>query len=249
MFLYNNHFCSKWKSAGESFNQAITELKDNFKTVDNFITEEIVKSHFEYIYKPKKIESHLTNFIGYDLETLNTDRAKPYKMTFCRLGKISGRYDRDPTVDELNKKKDAIAFVGDNCVGTALDFCLKLKGEEYKDKTGKVLEYQLQLHAHNGSGFDTWIVLNTLPCDKRIVNLIKNGKHIIELKVLNGYIDKNKKQIPQYLRFTCGLTHLNYLLKKLGKTFKLPKELLKTEINHDEIDENNWREKKDEWLP
>ena len=25
--------------------------------------------------------------------------------------------------------------------------------------------------------------------------------------------------------------------------------MLKTEINHDEIDENKWRDKKDEWLP
>ena len=45
------------------------------------------------------------------------------------------------------------------------------------------------------------------------------------------------------------MTHLNYSLKKLGKTFKLPKELLKTEINHDEIDPNNYKDKKDIWLP
>ena len=61
-FLYNNHFCLIWKSENVSFNQAIKELKDNFKIVDNYITEENVKSHFEYIYKIKKIESHLTNF-------------------------------------------------------------------------------------------------------------------------------------------------------------------------------------------
>ena len=39
------------------------------------------------------------------------------------------------------------------------------------------------------------IVLNNLPCDKRIVNIMKNGKSIIELKVFNGYIEtkiKNK---------------------------------------------------------
>ena len=58
-----------------------------------------------------------------------------------------------------------------------------------------------------------------------------------------------KKQIPQYLFFRCGITHLYCSLKKVGKTFKLPKELLKTELNRDEIDENNWRDKKDDWLP
>ena len=79
--------------------------------------------------------------------------------------------------------------------------------------------------------------------------LIKKGKGIIELKVFNGLIHKNNKQIPQYLHFGCGMTHLKYSLKKVGRTFKLPKELLKTEMDHDGIDENNWRDKKDEWLP
>ena len=74
LFLYNNHFCLLWKTEGVSFNQAVQELKDNFKKVDTYITEENVNYRFEYIYKPKKIESHLTSFIVYDLETDNTDR-------------------------------------------------------------------------------------------------------------------------------------------------------------------------------
>ena len=90
-----------------------------------------------------------------------------------------------------------------------------------KIKKGKVVEHNLQLHAHNGSGFDTWIVLNNLSCDKRIVNIIKNNKGIIELKVFNGYIQNGNRQIPQYRHFRCGMTHLNYSLKKLRKTFRL----------------------------
>ena len=45
------------------------------------------------------------------------------------------------------------------------------------------------------------------------------------------------------------MTHLNYSLKKLGKTFRLPEELLKTEMNHDEITADNYKDKKDIWLP
>ena len=78
-----------------------------------------------------------------------------------------------------------------------------------------------------------------LPCDKHNVNIIKNGKSIVELKVFNGCTEKNKKQIPQYLHFGCGMTHSKYSMKKLGRTFKLQKELLKTEMNHDEVDGNN----------
>ena len=221
MYLNNNCFCLIWKSEGVSFDKAIKELKDNFEIVDNYITEENVKSHFEYIYKPKKIESHLTNFIVYDLETHNTDRARLY-VFFYRWSKLAGRNNRDLTIDEIDKcKKDTIAFDGDNCVDKAVDFCLKLKGEKLKDKKSKVLEYNLQLHAHNVSGFDTWIVLNDLPCNKRIVDIIKNGRGITSLRAFDRYIYNGNKQFPQYLHFRCDMTYLIYSLKKLGKTFKI----------------------------
>ena len=41
------------------------------------------------------------------------------------------------------------------------------------------------------------------------------------------------------------MTHLNYSLKKLGRTFELQKESLKTEMNHDEVDCNNYKVEKD----
>ena len=43
--------------------------------------------------------------------------------------------------------------------------------------------------------------------------------------------------------------YLNYSLKKLGRTFELQKELLKTERNHDEIDGENYEDRMNEWLP
>ena len=55
LFLYNNHFCLIWKSQDSSSNEAIEELKDNFKVVDNYINEENVKSDFEYKYTPGKM--------------------------------------------------------------------------------------------------------------------------------------------------------------------------------------------------
>ena len=80
-------------------------------------------------------------------------------------------------------------FDGDNCVNNALDFCLKLKGEERRTSPNRnIVEYNLQLHAHNGSGFDRWIILNNLPCDKHIVDFYKNGNGIFSMKDFNGYI-------------------------------------------------------------
>ena len=71
------------------------------------------------------------------------------------------------------------------------------------------------------------LILGKLSCEKKIVNTIKNGEGIIELKVFNGYNEKNKKQISHYLHFRCGMTHLIYSLKILGKTLKLQKNYQK----------------------
>ena len=109
--LFNNHFCLIWKSEGVSFNQAIRELENNFKIVDNYITEENVNSHFKYEFIPKKIESHLSNFITHDVETHNTDRARPYCISFYRLSKIAGRFDRDQTREKLDKCKKIQLFL------------------------------------------------------------------------------------------------------------------------------------------
>ena len=62
LFFFNNHFCLIWKSEGVSFTQAIKDLKDNVKIVNNYITDENVFSHFKYEFIPKKIDSHLTKF-------------------------------------------------------------------------------------------------------------------------------------------------------------------------------------------
>ena len=56
LYLCNNHFCLIWKSENDSFKDAIKELKDKFKMVDNYITDENVNSHFKYEFIPKKIE-------------------------------------------------------------------------------------------------------------------------------------------------------------------------------------------------
>ena len=156
-------------------------------------------------------------------------------VSFYRLSKLTGRYNCDLTPYEIDKcKNDTFVFDGDDCIIKALDFSLKFKGEARKVKN-KIVEYNLQLHAQNGSGSDRWIVLKNHPCDKHIVDINENGKGIISLSVFNGYIHNNEKQTPQYLIFRCGMTHLNYSLKKIGETFQLKKVLLKTETNHDEI--------------
>ena len=78
--------------------------------------------------------------------------------------------------------------------------------------------------------------------------MIENGSGIVSLKIFNGYVDQNKR-IPQHVQFKCGLLHIENSLKKIGKSYKLQESLLKQELELDEIYENNWEEKENEWLP
>ena len=87
----------------------------------------------------------------------------------------------------------------------------------------RIVETNLQLHAHNGSGFDTWIILNSLPCDKHFVDFIRKGKEKISSRVFIGYIQNNKNQIPQYLISRCCMTNLNYSLKNQGRLLNYKK--------------------------
>ena len=78
--------------------------------------------------------------------------------------------------------------------------------------------------------------------------MVKNGSGIVSLRILNGYVDQNKK-IPQYVHFRCRLLHLKESLKNIGKSYKLKPCLLTKELEHDEIFEDNWGKKENEWLP
>ena len=79
-----------------------------------------------------------------------------------------------------------------------LDHVLWFEGEIKKVKN-KIVEYNLYLIAHNGSGFDSYVVLNSLPQWRSVVKLIKNGADNILLKIFNGYLDQNKKFLNTYI--------------------------------------------------
>ena len=197
--IHENHFCLIWKSDGVSFEKAIKELKDNFKVSDNVVSDKHVKNFIKYEYNPKKVNSPLTNIVFYDLETFNKNRAVPYCQCIYKLSKISGKYHRDISEQEYQKcLNDCVVFKGTDCINEMLDHVLSFKGEPKKVKN-KIVEYNLYLIAHNGSGFDSYVVLNNLPQWRSIVKLIKIGAGVVSLKIFNGYVDQNQKYLNMYI--------------------------------------------------
>ena len=133
--IYNIHFCLIWKSDGVSFEKAITELKDNFKVVDNVISDKHVESFIKYEYNPKRVKSPLTNLVGYDLETFNKIRAVPYCSCIYKLSKTSGNYHRDISEQEYQKcLNDCVVLKGTECNNEMLDHVLSFTGEPKKVK-------------------------------------------------------------------------------------------------------------------
>ena len=70
----------------------------------------------------------------------------------------------------------------------------------------EIFEYNTCLIAHNGSCFDSHVVLNNVLQWRNVVNLIKNGAGIVSLKIFNDCVNKKKKN-PQYVHFRYGRVH------------------------------------------
>ena len=182
------------------------------------------------------------------LETFSTDKFVPFANCICRLSKFSVQYNRDITEREYeNCRKVCIVFEGIVSNNEMLDHFLQFNGQP-KKVSNKIVKSKSYFTAHNGSGFESYVVLTNLPQWKTVVSLFKNRSGIVSLKIFTGYADENKK-IPQYVHFTCGRVHMKNSLKNIGLSYKLQPRLLEQELEHDELYENTCDAREREWLP
>ena len=121
----------------------------------------------------------------------------------------------------------------------------------YVDKDGDeiISSYRLLLVAHNSSGFDSWIVLNSLIKDRTDLKIIKTARGLISLSFRCGFKIVNTCEVPQYVKFTCSKSHIKGSLEKIGREYNLQPELLKGEIEHSIINKNNFAELRHIWEP
>ena len=109
-----------------------------------------------------KKESQLTNSDAYDVETFHTNRAVSYWVSLYRSSKTASNYNRH-LAPEKNRaaKKDTIAFDGTDSIYKMLDWVVALKGKPTKVRS-KIVQYEVQIIAHIGSAFVTYVVLNSI---------------------------------------------------------------------------------------
>ena len=196
--------------------------------------------------KLKNVQSPLTNIILYDLETFDIVRAVLYCSCIYKVSKNPGKNHRDISEQDYQKcLNGCVVLKGTDCNNEMLDHVLSFKGEPKKVK--KIVEYNLYVIAHNGSRFDSYVVLTNLPHWRSVAKLIKDGAGFISPKIFNSFVDE--KKTPQYVHFRCGRVHISERLKKIGESYKLQSCSLKQELEHDEIYEDTWKAREHEWLP
>ena len=122
------------------------------------------------------------------------------------------------------------------------------------------------LIAHNGKGFDAWIVLQ----ESGIIpsSLIKTPQGIIEMRYKNPFTSKENQEFfkqefikrtgnknvtggefLQTVIFRCSLNHVKASLEGMCKSFKLPLNIRKTELDHEGMTLDNFMDRKKEWIP
>ena len=77
-----------------------------FQIVDNCISDKHGKSYCKNEYKPKKIQSEITNMIVCGTETFNTIKVVFYDDCICRLSTLTGKNIRDITKRAYGKCKN-----------------------------------------------------------------------------------------------------------------------------------------------
>ena len=118
-----------------------------------------------------------------------------------------------------------------------------------KDDDEVVSLHRNLILAHNCSGLDSWVVLNSLDKETTDLKFMKTVWDLISLSFHCGVKIVNTIEVPQYVKFTCTLLHISGPLDKIGIEYGLQPELLKGEINHTEITRHKYNELRDVWEP
>ena len=260
LIIHENHFCVIWKTKNTSFTNAIKELEDNFKYEDNQISDNILKQVQEYKFPISNEKNCLYAVFAFDLETANVDYKQycvPYAAGCYHLNRLKECYNGNLSEDELKIERENVHifdYKNKNPVMDMTNFIVKnYKGKPkfFKDKDGnyKISCYKYQLIAHNASGFDNVIVLNSLP-KTYFPKIIHTSRGILKLSFRVGTIyDNNNKEIPQYMKFVCSKVHISGSLRTIQKDYGIQPQLLKTEMEHSVITLSNYIEKERFWKP
>ena len=222
--IHKNHYCVIWKkNRKDSLLNGVNEIERNFRYVKNKLNENNLKQRIRYRFPKHEPIDQLENVFVFDLETHNDEEfAEAYAAGLYDANRLRDKWDRDLTSNELVIEKQNVTVFdasNGNCVLNMLKYISEIyEGDErtYIDKDGDeiVSSYRLLLVAHNSSGFDSWVVLNSLIKEITDLKIIETAGGLISLSFRCGIKIVNTVEVPQYVKFTCSKSHIKGSLEK-----------------------------------
>ena len=259
VYFHKNHYCVIWKrNRQDSLLNGVNEIDKESKYVKNKINENNLKQRILYRFPKHETIDQLENVFVFDLETHNDQEfAEAYAAGLYDVNQLRDKWDRDLNTDELIIERENVTVFdasNGNLVMNMLEYISEnYDGDErrYIDKDGDeiVSSYRLLLVAHTSSGFDSWVVLNSLIKEITELKIVKTARVLISLSFRCGVKKFHSCEVPQYVKFTCTKSLIKGSLEKIGREYGLQPELLKGEIEHSVINKNNFVELKHIWEP
>ena len=207
VYIHENHYCVIWKkNRRDSLLNGVQEIENNFKYIKNKINENNLKQRIRYRFPKYDPIDQLENVFVFDLETHNDQEfAEAYAAGLYDVNRLRDCWYRDLNSDELIiERKNVTVFDASNgnCIMNMLKYISKnYDGDErtYIDKDGDeiISSYRLLLVAHNSSGFDSWVVLNSLIKDITELKIIKTARGLISLSFRCGFKIVNTIEVSQ----------------------------------------------------
>ena len=150
-----------------------------------------MKQRVRYRLPKHETMDQLENVFVFDLETHSDQEiAEVYAAELYDVNRLRDWWNRDSTPYEIVIEKKFTVFDGSNgnpVMNMPNYISEKYDGDErtYIDKDGDeiVSSYGLFLVAHNASGFDSWVVINSLAKETLDLKIIKTARGLISLSV------------------------------------------------------------------
>ena len=202
----------------------------------------------------------LYDVFAFDLETCNVEYSEycePYAAGVYHLNNLYWCFNGSLNKEELaieGSKVHIFDRENGNPVLIMIDYVIKnCKGKPkyITDKHNKkiISSYKYQMVGHNASGFDNYIVLNSLPSSYKCIKIIKTSRGLIKLSFKAGFVIEDNREIPKYMKFVCSKCHITGSLKSIQKEYNIQPDLMKGEINNDLNNISNYKDYENLWRP
>ena len=259
LYLYQNHYCLINK---DNKAKGIEEIKKNFTKIKISCNDKNVKDIKNYVVNTSTVNEDSTFFWDLEGSPNKLGYFEPWAAGIVRIKDVENilgdALNSEENVNQLKLEElnnNVEIFEG---IRTCLTDMFKYLGNiNYLESA--------TLIAHNGAKFDMWLLL--AKSKFKPYKILEVGGGLIEVRYTNPFTSNENQELIkqsfmkktrkknlkgdflQKLIFIDSYKHCKYSLESMCKTFKIPMNLRKSKLDHENHTLENYKSKRDEWDP